>query len=157
MWHGRDMIAPVSEPLNARLVDALYTEALVLADEARSYFDDGARGDRLTLDPLTRVAFSCEALKVTTRLMHIVAWLLTRRAVEAGEIAPTATAGRGRRLGKAAVTEAEPVAHFPETARTLIAASCDLYTRVERLEQGRGPDGGPGPARALYNRLERAF
>lgn len=151
------MIAPVSEPLNARLVDALYIEALLLADEARSYFDDGARSDRLTLDPLTRVAFSCEALKVTTRLMHIVAWLLTRRAVEAGEVAPQAPAGRGRRLGKSAPTDAEPVAHFPETARTLIAASCDLYARVERLGQGRGPDGGPGPARALYNRLERAF
>ena len=151
------MIAPVSEPLNTRLVEGLYTEALLLADEARSYFDDGARSDRLTLDPLTRVAFSCEALKVTTRLMHIVAWLLTRRAMEAGEIASAAPAGRGRRLGKAAATDVESVALFPEAARTLIAGSCDLYARVERLEQGGAPDGGPGPARALYNRLERAF
>lgn len=151
------MIAPASEPLTPRLVDALYTEALLLADEARSYFDDGARADRLALDPLTRVAFSCEALRVTTRLMHIIAWLLTRRAVEAGEVAPDAPAGGGRRLGRAAVTDAEAVAHFPDTARTLIAASCELYARVERLEQGRGGDGGPGPARALYNRLERSL
>ncbi|HZF43601.1 MAG TPA: DUF1465 family protein [Sphingomonadaceae bacterium] len=151
------MIAPASEPLTARLVDGLYTEAMLLADEARSYFDDCARADRLELDPLTRVAFSCEALKVTTRLMHIVAWLLTRRAVEAGEIAPDAPAGGGRRLGRAAATDGANVAHFPETARTLIAASCDLYARVERLEQGRGSDGGTGPARALYNRLERSL
>lgn len=151
------MIASVSEPLTARLVDALYTEALLLADEARAYFDEGARADRAGFDPLTRVAFSCEALKVTTRLMHIVAWLLTRRAVESGEIGPQTPAGGGRRLGRAVGTDAESVAHFPDTARTLIAATCDLYGRVERLEQGRGIEGGPGPARALLNRLERSL
>jgi regulator of CtrA degradation len=34
-------------------------------DEARSYFDTG-RDDRLSLDPIDRVGFSCESLKVTT-------------------------------------------------------------------------------------------
>ena len=32
-------------PLNARLLDALYTEAMLLADEAQSYFAGGARSD----------------------------------------------------------------------------------------------------------------
>ena len=72
--------------ITPRLVDSLYTEAMLLADEARSYFDDAGREDRVALEPFVRVTFACESLKVTTRIMHIVAWLLTQRAVETGEI-----------------------------------------------------------------------
>lgn len=145
-----------AQPLNSRLIDALYTEALLLVDEARGYFEDGARSDRLTFDPLTRVGFSCESLKVTTRLMHIVAWLLTRRAVDSGELPQTARDGGDRRLGMAADSDPEMIASFPAAARGLIAASADLYARVRRLEDGGG-DGGPGPARALMSRLEQSL
>src|SRR5258708_25609012 len=72
--------------ITSRLIDSLYTEAMLLADEARSYFDDLGRNDRATLHPFARVGFACESLKVTTRIMHIVAWLLTQRAIESGEI-----------------------------------------------------------------------
>src|SRR5918997_749556 len=72
--------------ITARLIDALYTEAMLLADEARSYFDQAGRNDRDGLDPFAKVGFACESLKVTTRIMHIVAWLLTQRALESGEI-----------------------------------------------------------------------
>ena len=76
--------------LTAKLVDGLYVEAMVLADEARAYFDRAASDDRLALDPVDRVGFSCESLKVTTRLMHLIArgdasrsvTSLLRRAVE---------------------------------------------------------------------------
>ena len=73
--------------ITSRLIDSLYTEAMLLADEARSYFDDAGRDERRTLEPFARVGFACESLKVTTRIMHIVAWLLTQRAIESGEIA----------------------------------------------------------------------
>ena len=72
--------------LAPRLVSALYVEAMLLADEARGYFDEFGREERDTLTPLIRVTFSCESLKVTTRLMHIIAWQFTRCKVEAGEI-----------------------------------------------------------------------
>ena len=70
--------------LAKRLIDGLYTEAMLLADEVRAYFDDVGRDARDLLDPIERVLFSCESLKVTTRLMHVIAWLLTQRAVEVG-------------------------------------------------------------------------
>ena len=73
--------------ITSRLINSLYTEAMLLADEARSYFDDAGRDERQTLEPFARVGFACESLKVTTRIMHIVAWLLTQRAIESGEIA----------------------------------------------------------------------
>ena len=61
---------------------------MLLADEARGYFDDAGRGDRDSLDALGRVVFSCESMKVTTRLMHVIAWLLTQRAVAGGRDQP---------------------------------------------------------------------
>ncbi len=41
--------------LHRKLIDSLYVESMVLADEARGYFDQGARVEREALDPLGRV------------------------------------------------------------------------------------------------------
>ena len=99
--------APEAEVrITPRLVDSFYTEAMLLADEARSYFDDSGREDRVTLDPFVRVNFACESLKVTTRIMHIVAWLLTQRAIESGEIPYREGRRPERRLGHARITRA---------------------------------------------------
>lgn len=145
--------------LTARLVDSLYVEAMLLADEVRAYFDDPGRTEREALPPLLRVAFSCESLKVTTRLMHVIAWLLTRRAVEHGELGATQAQARSRRLGVAADSDSEVVAALPEPARVLVEASRDLYARVERLDQDidQPTVAVPSPARGLLSRLERAF
>jgi regulator of CtrA degradation len=110
----------------------------------------------MTLDPFARVGFACESLKVTTRIMHIVAWLLTQRAVESGEI--TGTDGRRpeRRLGHAGTSDEAIVALLPAAARRLIAASSDLYARVARIdEQQLTDEPATSPARALMGRLER--
>ena len=71
--------------ITSRLINSLYTEAMLLADEARSYFDDAGRDERQTLEPFARVGFACKSLKVTTRIMHIVAWLLTQTGDRVGE------------------------------------------------------------------------
>ncbi len=144
--------------LTPRLVDALYIEAMVLADEARSYFDSQARDDRLVLDPVDRVAFSCESLKVTTRLMHVIAWLLSQRALAAGEITRAEAAAPERRLGEAQATDEQLIAKLPQAAVELIRASEELYERVRRLDSGSyGRTDAPSPARSLLSRLERAF
>ena len=80
------MIIALQDGISRRLVDSLYVEAMLLADEARGYFDAAGRADRDDLPPLLRVGFSCESLRVTTRLMHVIAWLLVRRALASGEI-----------------------------------------------------------------------
>ena len=49
---ARTRIAP-------KLIDSLYVDAMLLADEARSYFDRHGRDDRMMLDPIVRVGFSC--------------------------------------------------------------------------------------------------
>src|SRR3954464_8343617 len=136
--------------ITSRLIDSLYTEAMLLADEARSYFDEAGREDRSTLAPFGRVGFACESLKVTTRIMHIVAWLLTQRALESGEIPNRDGRRPERRLGHAQDSDPAAVAPLPPAAQRLISASADLYARVKRLDDGSFETEVPqSPARAL--------
>jgi regulator of CtrA degradation len=144
--------------LTPKLVDSLYVEAMVLADEARSYFDVQAEEDRARLEPGVRVHFACESLRVTTRLMHIIAWLLTQRAVSAGEISEADARHPDRRLGEAPESDALRARTFPEAARALIQASQELYDRVRRLDRiGGEPAAAFSPARTLMSRLERSL
>ena len=142
--------------ITPRLVESLYTEAMLLADEARTYFDVGSRGERDMLDPFVRVGFACESLKVTTRLMHIIAWLLTQRALETGELAASPGRRPERRLGLASASDAAVVDQLPQSARALISSSVDLYERVRRIDEEQVSDQPvASPARALMGRLER--
>lgn len=144
--------------ITSRVIDGLYTEAMLLADEARHYFDEAGRDDRNLLEPFVRVTFACESLKVTTRIMHIVAWLLTQRAIETGEIPGPEGRRPERRLGHAAESDPEVVADMPPEARRLIEASSDLYARIKRVDEGVVADEAPtSPARALMGRLERGL
>ena len=145
--------------MHRRVIDTLYIDAMVLADEARSYFDEGGRSDREALDPMTRVAFSCESLKVTTRLMHVIAWLLTQRAVDAGEMAPREALDPSRRLGSAPVSDAAALSSMPDAARTLIDASADLHHRVARLDDAQVEEATSfeSPVRSMQDRLAMAF
>ena len=82
----------MSQPatIKPRIIEALYAEALVLADEVRASFDTSMRspsraGDAGEDEDLARIAMSCEALRSTTRMMHALAWLLNHRAYFNGE------------------------------------------------------------------------
>jgi len=150
-----DMPQPQAR-ITSRLIDSLYTEAMLLADEARHYFDEAGRDERATLEPFARVGFACESLKVTTRIMHIVAWLLTQRAIESGEIASRDGRRAERRLGHAQESDPLVIGTLPPAAQRLINSSADLYARVRRLDEGGLEAEAPqSPARALMGRLER--
>ena len=142
--------------ITPRLIDSLYTEAMLLADEARAYFDEAGRDERQLLEPFARVGFACESLKVTTRIMHIVAWLLTQRAVESGELQVVDGQRPERRLGHATHSDPLVIGQLPPAAQRLVTSSTELYSRVARLDQGAIDDEpAQSPARALMGRLER--
>ena len=143
--------------LGPRVIDSLYVEAMLLADEARAYFDHRGRDERKSLSGILQVGFSCESLKVTTRLMHVVAWLMTQRAVEAGDLSRTEELAPKRRLAPAAESDEELLPQLPQAARDIIAASCELYARVERIDGSEGESSSGSPARSLITRLERSF
>ena len=159
LWHF-DVMANDDDgsALTPKLIASLYTEAMLLADEARSYFERQGREERDSLDPLLRVGFSCESLKVTTRLMHVIAWLLTQRAVEAGELSKGQARNTSRRLGESPESDEQLLTRLPQSAVELIDASRDLYARVRRLDDGGvAPHPQASPARSLLSRLERSF
>lgn len=132
---------------------------MLLADEARAYFDQVGRDERDGLDAMTRVVFSCESLKVTTRLMHVIAWLLTQRAVDAGELPARDALDPSRRLGTAPESDDAAFHTMPSGAQGLILSSIDLYRRVERLDDAQGKDApvAVSPARTMLDRLAHAF
>lgn len=144
--------------LHRRLIDQLYVESMLLADDARGYFDLDGSDERVALDPLQRVLFACESLKVTTRLMHVVAWLLTQRAVDAGELRPREALDPSRRLGDQPVSDMTAVAKLPDAARALIQASIDLHRRVALIDDANA-DARPraNPVASLQARLAYAF
>ena len=157
------------------MIDALYAEALLLADEARAWFDR-ARGSEearrrlsplasnITDDPLyrwsgrtdpsLRVALSCESLRLTTRLMHVIAWLMLQRAVADGDAPADVSHLEHNRLGRSPDSDADVIDRLPDEARRLIAASLRLHERVAHLEQGLlARPINDNPVHAMHRRL----
>jgi regulator of CtrA degradation len=69
--------------------------------------------------------------------MHVIAWLLTQRAVDAGEMEARDALDPSRRLGPGPVSEEAAVRAMPLHAQSLIEMSTELYRRVARLDQAQ--------------------
>jgi regulator of CtrA degradation len=147
-------VSHIESRMHRHLIDSLYIEAMVLADEARSYFDEGGRAEREALDPMTRVGFSCESLKVTTRLMHVIAWLLTQRAIENGEMSAGEGLDPSRRLGPPPESDLMLIDRLPDQAREIIDTSIDLFRRTARLDDVMAlAEIPPSPVQRMLERL----
>jgi regulator of CtrA degradation len=90
--------------------------------------------------------------------MHIIAWLLTQRAIDAGELQARDALDPSRRLGPAPVSEAAAILAMPHQAQALIAASTELYRRVALLDDVQaGQIVMESPVRTMFDRLATAF
>ncbi len=144
--------------LTPRLIEALYTEAMVLADEARSYFESGRFHEQSNPDDRLAVSFSCESLKVTTRLMHCIAWLLNQKALHSGELSAGEAWNRDRMLGRAPDTDHSMVERFPVEARQIILASEELFQRLNRLSTNlAGTAEAESAVQDMFRRLKSTF
>ena len=123
-----------------KLIDSLYLEAMVLADEAQSDFILNATGsDAILIEMQMAVEDPFTFGKPLTA-------------------AVTASQGTSNPLAAAAPSETETVAGLPEEAQGLIRESEDLYARIQRLDEklAHAPKAA-NPALDLRARLERAF
>jgi len=123
--------------INPRIIESLYCEALVLADEVRvtvalSNRLDPPSGD----DDLARVAMSCESLRTTTRMMHAIAWLLNQRAYIKGEISEFQLRRYGRLAVDVPLADTDRVSLLEPAMRELVLATERFYTRLQRLDHG---------------------
>lgn len=141
--------------LSRPIIEALYTEALVLADEVRAVFAAGVREPLATEDAFMRLALSTEGLKTTTRMMHVLAWLLNQRALFAGELTENQVRLHGALPPDRASDETQLALLEPET-RELIADTEKLHQRIARLDEAwRGHFEMTSPARAFQDRIGR--
>lgn len=124
-----------TRPVQRAQVENLYVEAMLLADEAHAAF--AARRDCAAVqdDAFLRVAEACEALKTTTRLMHIIAWLLHHRAMIAGDpgAGPDDSAAR---IGDPVAADWDVCAGFDASMQRIVKASERLFERIVQIEGG---------------------
>ena len=117
--------------------DRTYRETMTLLVETRDYMRFREPADRGALPDDHRLAVNCEALRLTSRLTHIMAWLLIQKAVHAGEISAAEAAGDDHRLAGQSVCRMRGAAGgiaMPPALEALLERSYQLYTRVERLD-----------------------
>ncbi|MCW1382294.1 DUF1465 family protein [Novosphingobium sp. KCTC 2891] len=133
--------------LNPRIVEALYAEALVLADEVRQRFER-LRSDTASagIEDIVRVQLSCEALRTTTRVMHCLAWLLNHRAYFAGELSELQLRRHGRIIANFPASDRGALAGLPNDAHRLVHESERLYERIQRLDRAWRGLAQPGPS-----------
>lgn len=115
-----------------------YDEAFELTVEARAYVADGLGADRESTAFGKRSYLDCEALRLTTRLSHVMAWLMVQRAVHAGEIDVDEAREAERRLGGREVcfdNDTALIESFPPRFRSLMERSLKLYRRIARLDE----------------------
>lgn len=124
---------PPATNINQPIVEALYCEALVLADEVRQVFDLNPIRERGAEADLTRMALSVEGLRTTTRVMHVLAWLLNHRAYHAGELTEFQLR-RHSMLPADRAPEEENLKRLELPTRALIRETVRMHARIMRLD-----------------------
>lgn len=133
--------AVVSDLTATTFFTRTYDEAHALLVDSRDYVRM-ARGVRWQGPSLT-LAHTLETLRLTTRVAHIMAWLLAQRAVHACEITRAEAATEKYRLGGRDVclaTGGESDDKLPPPLRNLLDRSHGLYKRISRLDEMVGRD-----------------
>src|SRR5258708_26787470 len=87
-----------TETRSAVYFDRTYRETMVLLVETRDYMRFREPADRRAMPDDHLLVVNCEALRLTSRLTHIMAWLLIQKAVHAGELTAAEAAGEDHRL-----------------------------------------------------------
>ena len=74
-------------------------EAMALLAETRRYLIDRSESERKGMSVESGLAASMESMRLVARLTQVLAWLLTHRAVHAGEMTLVEATRDDRRLG----------------------------------------------------------
>jgi len=146
--------------LNEVIVNKLYEDGLLLADEARASFDlEDSFGGARDETSAARAAMSCEALRTTTRMMHAIAWLLNQRAYFSGEISEFQLRRHGRLPPAQPAPSHEELALLPPHVADLVDRTVELYARIERLDRAwrKSFELQPAAVHRLRERLGYAF
>ena len=127
-----------AEASTVAFVDSTYQEAISLTEDARDFFaimETQARARGFSSGDL--LLQSCEALRVTSRLTQIMAWVLVQKAVQSGEISrEQAREPQYRLSGQEVCADGELAFEgrlLPKLSE-LLDESLSLYVRISRLD-----------------------
>ena len=141
--------------LSRPIIEALYSEALVLADDVRAVFALGTKEPVSGENAMIRLALSTEGLKTTTRMMHLLAWLLNQRAFFSGEMTENQVRNHGA-LPPDRASDPLQLEMLEAETRALIAETEALHRRIARLDQAWRQQYEMGsPVRAFHDRIGR--
>jgi len=120
--------------INQPIIEVLYCEALVLADDVRQVFDLANLPNEMDeAADLTRLALSVEGLRTTTRVMHVLAWLLNQRAYFSGELSEFQLRRHSTLPADRPAEEANLI-RMEKPTRELIRETEQLHARISRLD-----------------------
>lgn len=144
--------------IHEQVVEDLYAEALALADEARAVFDLRDEASRGNSPDEVRIALSVEGLRTTTRVMHVLAWLLNQRAYHSGELSKSQLRRHGT-LGEERPSDPANMELLEPATRMLIRETERLHARIARLdeEMRAGDEAESDPVSAMQGRIAQAF
>src|SRR4029450_4207968 len=106
--------------------------------QTRRYLIDRSETERKGVPVEQGLAASMESMRLVARLTQVLAWLLTHRAVHAGEMDLIEATRPDRRLGGRELclnTQGDEDPAMPEELRNLLARSLSLYRRIARLDE----------------------
>lgn len=141
--------------------DRTMIETMALLAESRRYLIDRAETETKARPVDQGLVSSMETMRLVARLTQVLAWLLTHRAVHAGEMSLWEATRPERRLGGHSLCNTDTGfedSGLPDELRRLLQRSLSLYQRIARLdeqvaraaEEGpRGLAGGAGGPQAL--------
>ncbi len=112
-----------------------YDEALSLAERARACIARGV--DDCGLSNSEKLLYSVETMRLSSRIMHVLAWTMYYKAFEAGEIDRKILGSRHCRLDDEATcltTMMDDHTHLPFWVHELMDQSAQLYRRALRLQ-----------------------
>lgn len=126
--------AAVVKPI---MVDQLYNQAIAMADESRTYFAQHSKTDRHELGAIDRVLYTAESLRISTRLMHVISWVMIRKAVANGEITAEEALSSRHQLDDLELcrgSDPRDLRRMPRAVVILSHQSLTIYQRALRLQ-----------------------
>lgn len=115
----------------------VFNETLSLLFDAHHYFQSRGAEEQASIAPDKRLFYSSEMSRVTMRLTSVMAWIMVRRAVYAGNIDEQKANDDYRLDGQEIyqVDDPELLAEMPYYLNYLSSRSLSLYERILRLDQ----------------------
>ena len=133
MQHAAIQSAPNNQLL---FLPGVFNETLSLLFDAHQYFQIRGPEEQATIETDKQAFYSSEMSRVTLRLTSVMAWIMVRRAVNAGNIRAQKAKKEYRLDGRDRYQSESPemLQDMPYYFTYLSNRSLDLYERIMRLD-----------------------